>query len=133
MTSETRMAYGSRVFRHGRSRPCAPNHRWSSGLKRVLRRLADELVADPLVDAVRRRVREVGVQEAVRASVRKQTCAQLSREGTAVSAAARVRRRVDGPDAHTGWRPAAETGHGDRLRVLPEREATAAAVEATVD
>src|SRR5919109_404326 len=26
MTSETRTAYGSRVLRHGSSRPCAPNH-----------------------------------------------------------------------------------------------------------
>src|SRR5689334_25343133 len=34
MTSETRIAYGSRVFRQGRSRPCSPYHSSSASLTR---------------------------------------------------------------------------------------------------
>ena len=106
--------------RHGR-RDEAPEALPELGSERELGRLADAAVADPLVDRVRGRVREVGVEEAeaAAASARRPRAGQLGGEGGRVAAAAQLGRRVDRADADAVRRAAAPAGRARRPRRRP--------------
>src|SRR3954471_13209713 len=96
--------------------------------------VAHRPVADPLVDAVRRRVREVGVEEAEAQAAPEQPFRQHRGERAAVAAAAALRRRVDRADADPVRRAAPEPGHAHGLAlVLPEHETRVGVLVAVLD
>src|SRR5205809_4881271 len=100
----------------------------------VFRGVADALVADVHVDLVRRRVREVGVEEAVVAAAIELLLRRVCRDGAAVTAPAQARRCVHGADTDAVRRPAAVAAerHGPRL-VLPEDKPRAGAGQTAID
>ena len=102
--------------------------------ERVLNRVADAAVADRHVDLVRRRVREIRVEEAEAAAGGELLRRHVRGERARVAAAAMLRRRVDGPDPDAGRRRAAVRDQGHRLAaVLPERDPAAGSGQFVVD
>ena len=95
--------------------------------------LADPAVADCLVDPVRGRVREVGVQEAEHSAGGEPIACHSSGDRAAVASAAALRRRVHRADAAAARRRTAEAGERHRAAVLPDDETGVVTAQARVD
>ena len=101
--------------------PCIGSAR--SSLKRLERPLipvGDRLVADPGVDRIRGRVREVGEEEAERETGGEPLGGEVGDERRRVPAPAVLRRRVDGADPDAARRRVAVRGQRDRAVVVPD-------------
>ena len=99
------------------------------------RRLGYPHVADSLVDRVRRRVREVGEEEAETAARPSSSrCESSATERGRIAAAAELRGRVDRSDADPVGGRASPAGDRDRrAAVLPEHEAAVTRAQPVVD
>ena len=94
--------------------------------------VAHRRVADGLVDVVRRRVGQVGEQEAEPATGVERLLADRRDEGARVPAAASVRGRVDRADPDAIGRPPAGPRERDDVAVLPQMEAPATSRQPSV-
>src|SRR5712691_7100059 len=95
--------------------------------------VGDGLVADPLVDAVRGWVGEVGVEEAEASALFEQGCGEVGDECAGVASAAKLGWRVDGADADAVGGGAPEARERDRLAVVPEHDSAFCLGEAVVE
>ena len=85
--------------------------------------VADGLIADGLVDVVRRRVGKIGEQEQEPEAGIESGLARASDAGRGIAATAPVRGRVDRPDPRSVWRPGADRCERDRTVVVPQVDA----------
>src|SRR5437588_3499939 len=120
-------------FRHTRKRSSRPALICSSVLEAVHARIANPLVADPLVDAIRGRVRQVRVEEAERPALVEEAPAERRDERARVPAAPILGRRVHGTDPDAVRRQASVPGQGDRPPVFPQHESAPGALQPFVD
>src|SRR5581483_11388000 len=103
-------------------------------LERHLPRRADADVADPLVDRVRGRVREVRVEEAEAPAAVEQELGELGDEARRVAVPAELRRRVDRADPDPVRGAAARAGERHGLAAIrPDEEAAELVAQALVD
>src|SRR6266540_4889014 len=103
-------------------------------LERVLSRVADGFIPDLLIDAVRSRVGQVGVQEAELAALIQKPRAHSRCERARIAPAAELARGIDGADAGS-VRSEASVPHQAHwpADILPQEEATPLTLEAKVN
>jgi hypothetical protein len=95
--------------------------------------VTDGAIPDSLVDLVRRRIGEVGEQEAEPTIFIKEVLTQVSDTCACVPSPPEHRRRIDGVDAYPVGSGPAIPGHRDGAVVLPDEQSAGPELEEVVE
>src|SRR5215469_9608547 len=91
-------------------------------VKKTVLEIADWLVADFLIDAVRGRIGEIGVQAAETFAGIQHTLRECRDTGSCVTFSAQGRRRIYCAYADSMSSVASQSRHGDDLSILPNKQ-----------